>query len=118
MEYFWVSVIPNHNKEMGIQLIDGSGLNSDIIGSNTALEKRDDPRKMPNGMATRLEIKKPTITRLVEASTCKNRVPWVYILTAREKICDGAGKKMGSINPSRQTISHRTIITMKDARLT
>ncbi len=103
---------------MGIQLIDGSGLNSDMIGSNIALKKRDDPKNMPNGMATRLEIRKPTITRLVEASTCKNRVPGVYILTARENICEGAGKKMGSINPSRQTISHRTIIMRKDARLT
>jgi hypothetical protein len=109
--------MPSHKSEIGIQLIDGSGLNKDMMGSKIALKNGDDPRKIPTGIATRLEIKNPTITRLVEASTCRNRVPSENIFTAREKICVGDGRKIGSMKPSRQNSSHSTMMATNDAML-
>jgi hypothetical protein len=117
MEYFWVSVIPSHKREIGIQLMEGRGLKREIRGSNTALNLREDPRKIPKGIATRLETMNPTMTRLVEARTWTNKVPWSTILTARSTIRDGAGRKIGSIKPSLQKISHVSIKNTKEAML-
>ncbi|KAG1432923.1 hypothetical protein G6F57_022576 [Rhizopus arrhizus] len=69
MLYFWVSVMPNHSSDSGIQLMDGKGRRNEMMGSNTARATFDVPSRMPSGMATMTAARKPTITRRVEAST-------------------------------------------------
>lgn len=117
MEYFWVSEIPNHSNDSGIQLMDGNGLSREMIGSNTAMKNRDDPKKMPKGMATMLDTIKPTITRRVDARVCTISWPLSIIFIARERIFDGAGINRGSMNPSRQKSSQAVMNINKEIML-
>src|SRR5690625_7055296 len=102
MLYFCVSVIPNQSKDNGIQLMEGSGRKMEMMGSKTAQKRRDVPNTIPNGMDTATAIKKPIMTRLVEASTLAHNVPlenvWIPLLSTSE----GAGRKIGSTRLNRQ----------------
>ena len=62
--------MPSHSRDNGIQLMEGNGRSREIIGSNTAMKNRDDPKKMPTGMATMLDAMNPTMTRRVDARVC------------------------------------------------
>jgi len=117
MEYFCVSVIPSQRSEIGIQLMEGRGLNREIRGSNTALKNREEPRNIPKGIAIRLERRKPTMTLLAEARTWTNKVPWSAIFNARRRIRDGAGRKIGSMKPSLQNPSQMSITSRKEPTL-
>jgi hypothetical protein len=86
--------------------MDGNGRNREISGSNTAMKNRDDPKKIPKGMATRLETIKPTMTRRVDAMVWAINWPLSIIFRARDNIFEGAGMKSGSIYPNRHTTSH------------
>ncbi|KAG1581323.1 hypothetical protein G6F46_015378 [Rhizopus delemar] len=68
MLYFWVSVMPNHSSDSGIQLMDGKGRRNEMMGSNTARATFDVPSRMPSGMATTRVNSRVSTARLSEGS--------------------------------------------------
>ncbi len=58
------------------------------------------------------------MTRRVEASVWEISWPFSIILTARDRIWEGAGRNRGSMNPSRQISSQVVMKITREAILT
>jgi hypothetical protein len=97
--------------------MEGSGRNSEIIGSKTAQAFLDVPNKIPNGTDTATASKNPIITRRVDARMSAINTPFSKVLTPRLNTSDGAGKKIGSTHPDRHAVSQTARKTMTDTQL-
>jgi hypothetical protein len=61
--YFWLSPIPSHRSDSGIQASDGNGRMMDITGWTIQRSGRKVPSRIPSGMPIAAESRKPRRTR-------------------------------------------------------
>jgi len=97
--------------------MEGNGRISEMMGSNTAQNRRDVPSINPKGIETATASANPIMTLRVEASTCDSNTPSFKVWMARKTTSVGEGRKMGSTSPKRHTISQIETKTTTDMQL-
>src|SRR5438445_7710063 len=96
---FWDSPMPSQRRLRGIQVMDGSGRNSDTNGSMIALAGHHTPMTMPSGTATTAASANPRNTRREDASIACQSSPVPTSLPASAATARGEGRKIVETQP-------------------